>query len=497
MIESNRHIIHKLNLEVEFTSNEDVYRLTDKIYELFQEEILPYLEQLLNSIDNKDRIIRIEEINLDFGSIDPALPDHLVIAEMKELLQEQLPREFMEKSSAFSQPGSFTNAPPDDVIRAGILSPKLALIEAFKYFILTGSLHWSTTTEEFDEWERKLVEILVENDEEAVKQLRKFFHSLHQSQVKRLVLQFSFDFIKLFSKRILPASYNLVLESEELLAPFLNDLSNRMLRRFTQRLYVIYYLSVLQEVTIVPVELVRMILSESKIIAKSEFRAIQVKMQKVVSEELTVPDTLKEVIERIEISDSIIHPVKEEKSGRKLSIPYKLESESDYPEYFIENAGLVLLHPFLKPFLEEFELVKDDEFVDEASQEKAVGLLQYLVTGQTEFPEHELLLNKLLVGLDVDHPLERDFDMSEEEMQEAENLLRTAIRYWDKLKNTSPDGLRGGFLKRKGKLSLREEGWVLTVEPQQIDVLLDYIPWNISLIKLPWLEEVFRVEWTG
>ena len=75
--------------------------------------------------------------------------------------------------------------------------------------------------------------------------------------------------------------------------------------------------------------------------------------------------------------------------------------------------------------------------------------------------------------------------------------MRTDILYWTVLMSTSPDGLREGFLQREGKLTLSDHGnWKLRVEQKSIDILLGYLPWGISMVKLPWMENLLVVEWT-
>jgi hypothetical protein len=63
------------------------------------------------------------------------------------------------------------------------------------------------------------------------------------------------------------------------------------------------------------------------------------------------------------------------------------------------------------------------------------------------------------------------------------------------LRNTSPDGLRGTFLLRPGKVSLRNDDWLLQVEARTCDILLEQLPWGIGMIKLPWMEKMVWVEW--
>jgi hypothetical protein len=43
---------------------------------------------------------------------------------------------------------------------------------------------------------------------------------------------------------------------------------------------------------------------------------------------------------------------------------------------------------------------------------------------------------------------------------------------------------------------MREDGdWVLQVEANTADILLDQLPWGISMIKLPWMGMMLWVEW--
>ncbi|HRF39189.1 MAG TPA: contractile injection system tape measure protein, partial [Saprospiraceae bacterium] len=70
-----------------------------------------------------------------------------------------------------------------------------------------------------------------------------------------------------------------------------------------------------------------------------------------------------------------------------------------------------------------------------------------------------------------------------------------AIDNWGALGSTSPDGLRGNFLVRDGKLTRTDLGRLLQVEAQSYDLLLDRLPWGINMVKLPWMEDMLFVEW--
>ena len=54
----------------------------------------------------------------------------------------------------------------------------------------------------------------------------------------------------------------------------------------------------------------------------------------------------------------------------------------------VENAGLVLLWPFLPDLFQRLDLLRGGGFSSEEHQLRAVLLTQYLVTGGAEAPEH-------------------------------------------------------------------------------------------------------------
>lgn len=161
---------------------------------------------------------------------------------------------------------------------------------------------------------------------------------------------------------------------------------------------------------------------------------------------------------------------------------------------YINNAGLILLHPFLPRFFETLGISKEEEILQ---PERALSLLYYLTTGQTKIPEYELVLPKILCEFPLLMPVPADFKITKNEINEASALLEAVIKHWEVLRNTTPDGLRGTFLLRPGKLSQKEDGdWLLQVESRTFDVLLEHLPWGISMIKLPWMKNMLWVEWS-
>lgn len=162
---------------------------------------------------------------------------------------------------------------------------------------------------------------------------------------------------------------------------------------------------------------------------------------------------------------------------------------------YISNAGLILLHPFLTILFEQLKLTSDNEWIDNDAQLKAILILEYLVTGKDKHEEFDLVLNKLLCGLQPDDIVPMDLLLDESIKNECDNLLKEVIVHWCALKNTGIDALRETFLQHNGKLSQVDNGWLLTVEQKSTDILLGYLPWGFGVIKLPWMSDIIHTDW--
>jgi hypothetical protein len=179
-----------------------------------------------------------------------------------------------------------------------------------------------------------------------------------------------------------------------------------------------------------------------------------------------------------------------ESGSPEFRLPY------DVDDIAVTNAGLVILHPFLKYFFQGLELLDNAwQFTDPDNAYRAVHLLQYLVTGQQASPEYELPLNKILCGLDLAEPVPEEQELTGEQIGECHNLLQVVLQQWQALKTRKTEALRETFLKRNGVLVKGAQGWILKVERNSFDVLLDKLPWPLSLVSLPWAPQLLSVEW--
>ena len=136
------------------------------------------------------------------------------------------------------------------------------------------------------------------------------------------------------------------------------------------------------------------------------------------------------------------------------------------------------------------------KFKDKQSQIQAVHLLHYISSGElgTQI-EDTLAVPKLLCGMPISAAVPMDVKPKEQEINNANKMLKALISNWGKLGATSPDGLRNSFLSREGVIEEKENIYQLTLESSSIDVLLDFIPWNISVVKLPWMDQLIYVSW--
>jgi flagellar biosynthesis GTPase FlhF len=193
----------------------------------------------------------------------------------------------------------------------------------------------------------------------------------------------------------------------------------------------------------------------------------------------------------------------EEETTEKTKKPWQEDKEkqrfrlfNEELECYVSNAGLVLLHPFLPYLFDGLGLLdKKKKFKSEEGAFRATHLLQYLATGESATPEHELSLNKILCGLDLNEPVPYEVELSVNEKEECDNLLKVVLERWEVLKTTNIEALREGFLNRDGRLAFKGNGWNLFIERTTLDVMMDRLPWSISIIKIPWREDLIYVEW--
>jgi hypothetical protein len=470
MSAENLHIIQKQTIEIEFENIDDSFGVQNRVAQVFYEKLQPRMEVLFDEMFGKNQYVSIDKLEIDCGMLNLENWEQEFTAQATLKLKEELIQ--INRKMVDIKEIEVTNA-----------------AETLFFFLENGFLPWNKRIVSLVELER-----LLKVDEKLIIRLKKLI--LQKLNVaNRLASQFSEEFI---SKLITAYTQYRNQEAESLSAitEKVNAMESVLLRhdRIQKQLINETFLTVFASEHYKNRELEFFMFLLSKVEnydnLKSEtgeiIRKLRAKSEKhnLEKEEILTESGL---IQRREIESE-----KPETSKQKNII----ESTKPSDTIYINNAGLVLLHPFLPALFDNLTLIEEKDWFGETSVYKAVMAMQFMVTGKDETEEFDLVLNKILCGIAVDEVVPTAILPDEETKTECDVLLMEVIKHWDVLKNTSIAGFREAFLQRNGKLSKVDNGWQLLVEQKTIDILLNQLPWGIGLIKLPWMNEMLYVEWT-
>jgi len=179
---------------------------------------------------------------------------------------------------------------------------------------------------------------------------------------------------------------------------------------------------------------------------------------------------------------------------QSLSLPY--ESATSPPAIAVQLAGCILLHPYLGRLFTACNIHHDRNAINPQDLGRAAALLVFATTGNESALDFELTLIKLLLGVTSEDSL---FIipglLTDNDRTEVETLLISLVKHWSRLKNTSINGLRKSFLRRHGWLRTDQDNLQLHIDRSGADVLIDFLPFSISMVKLPWMPKPLHVNW--
>jgi len=426
------HIIHKQKVTIRTDISADAFALQNRISNLFKNDLKNKLESLFNQISPNGKILRIDKLELNLGTIS------------KKNLEAEFSKKLIEQLAAKL---SNVNDTTDNEIKIEEIEHNHSITDALIFFLQNGYMPWYGSVTNFAEWESEMLHSFSEKEWTLLIDDLKKSVSVEQNIIRRLVMQFSASFL------------------EKILLQLRDDLNTNWQSVFLEKNKVEY--DITKQST-------RFLFWHQAIIAalttanKNDFE--------------------NELLQRMtEAKAMVVNETTKNKTKRNDD----LASE----EFFTNNSGIVILHPFLFMYLKELELLKENDFINIESQHRAVLLIHYLATGETNVAEFNLLLVKLLCTVDFEEPVPNFIELTEKEKEESANLLKSVTEHWKPLNNTSAEGLQNSFFEREGKLTPTENGWLLKVEQKTIDILLDKLPWGIGIIKLPWMKHTLNVEW--
>lgn len=165
---------------------------------------------------------------------------------------------------------------------------------------------------------------------------------------------------------------------------------------------------------------------------------------------------------------------------------------SDQTSIEIDNAGLILVTPFLTRFFKNLGYLDVMRFADKTTHAKALYLLEYIAQGD-ETKSRSLALNALLCGWPFNEPLPAQIALSDVEKQLADQIMDALLAHWPMPEKMTVHELRKKFMQRQGKLKTNLHSQ-LYVFPLPQDELLKDFPWVYKRVQTPW-SGIIEVNW--
>jgi len=434
-----QHIIKKQIIDLTLNQKMDAFAVQHLVSERYWHEIVPVLQKALDGISAEDEIYYLDKLEIDLGIIN-----------VKDIEKGRWNDDVFKKVA--EQLSLLTSGPSSE---KKVKKPKtLSVAEQWLFYMEHGFLPWNIL-QISNEWYKNVLEAFAVNSV-VIEKLRSLIRT-NFIAANRIVFQHSHDFLKALLE-------TLTAEKQDKLPELVNEMAQ-----------VILFLNLMNE---------SHLLQKKQLVQKLWFQAFQISVSR--KENLNSSKLIVDLLKR---------NIPDDESGKNLSAKHSENKINLEEGIFVQHAGIVLLHPFLNMFFKNLEIVKENAFINESAHQKALFLLHYLATGLTTANEHELVIEKILCQWPLEKPVNNLIQIAADDLKEADELLTEVIYQWKILKKTSFAGLREGFLDRNGKLYTRNNNLHLQIEASAIDVLLDQLPWNLSVIKLPWMNDILRVEW--
>ncbi len=513
MITKETHIINKMYLEVNTTSKEQGYRIKDNLDAFLKEEVFPAIENKLKTLEKQvqHRILRIEKLDFEIElKNDFKLTDvkQKIVTGIENSIQEQLQKSKEQSIRVEDNLSSEENL--------DLLNTDSNTARALMYFLEKGTTPWWGNKELFSFlFDEKVLEEIFQTKS----LVNVFQEKLKKKKIrKRFIQQFSDIAIKKTLSKIFTTSGITILTPQKLdseFEEFITSVSLGLRLEIWDEIIHFFQTNNIQKlymalsrwkdvVTSKPAQNKDNISDEidEKVTkapkdSKHKFHWIEVVLKSIDNQ---FPEIRTRISQEIKTGKNIPQKLSEDivdvqfnTTNKPLEEIYEKEEEITEEGYYIENAGLILVHPFLKNFFEHCKLINNQNEIN--NSELAVHLLHYLATKQEKQPEHQMIFEKFLCNIPLHQSINRNIEISQEFKTQSEELLEAMIQNWRALKNASSDLVRNEFLQRSGKLILNGKNPKIIVERKTQDILLDRLPWNISIIKLPWKDKLIFVDW--
>ncbi|MFT3681149.1 MAG: contractile injection system tape measure protein [Ferruginibacter sp.] len=476
----NRHIVQKISLELQLRHAQNALSLQQQCAGLIKNDLVKSMDNFLDTSFPAGEIYRIPKIEIELGDITAADIEKNFVAKCMEAFIKTL-----KQNGRIEQPvqplGEIKKIDRDEY-----------LIGQLFYFMSEGRIEYSSTAVDFEEWEQQILQS-IKNKIGIFQQRLAQLIMKEAGSLDRLLLQFDDNFI---SELVAILDPGVKTAFEKLLALIKKEMS------FTEALHLktkLFSLIVMQQEYKTGINPGT---SFSPQYQHDEIRQLlnKVRHKGIIKEMLIAVADQIGITTSMQGNDEQYYKEKPAINAEEVLLRASTKEPAVNEEnssMFIDNAGVILLHPFLEAFFTAAGLMDKGNFTDNGSRERAVHLLQFLVLGRQQMPEYMLQLNKILCGVNAEMHINRFTELNEQEIKEALVLLEAVIEHWPALKNTSAAALQETFLQRRAKLSFNstDKYWKLQVEKKAVDILLNKLPWGYAYIKLPWMEYPLITDW--
>jgi hypothetical protein len=455
------HQIQRFMCDVNFDGTEvSAVSLQSKISQLHNQEIFPALEKIMDRIASQsEHHFGIDEMDIDLGIISLARLEH----DLVEVVSVAFERSLIDMLGA--------NRLPKRLEGIRLNDDSHFTMEAFVHYMRSGLLSWSFVIPEGTTLERMVTDAFAKSPEVFHESLAPVF--AEAASRKRLILQFSSTMLK----------HILTLFSSEAVPFVVEVLSVTNASNFPA--------PVVKEFQLHVWDTVLQIISEGKSV---DTKTLVKRLHSLDAIPAAIKSKLCEISKDSSIGDQPELRTKFSVRAKVQETGMELSSKNVATKgFYINNAGLIIVHPFLSRLFEHLKISTGNELL---GPNRALFFLHFIASGQSLAPEYEMALPKLLCNIPLETPVPSNVNLTMKEKTEAEAMLRAVVGHWEALRDTSIDGLRGAFLLRPGKISLKQNGdWLLQVESRAYDILMNSLPWGISMVKLPWMKSTIIVEW--
>ncbi|HEY9115163.1 MAG TPA: contractile injection system tape measure protein [Bacteroidales bacterium] len=483
MTNASKHTIGRLQIEIQAGSKKKAVALQEEISNISRNQLPEILETTFNQFDKKGSSYVIDKLVIDMGKIGYDDFKLKFPADFKKALNQKL------------KPLQMNT--PDLVLDENTIVKEETDFHIAKSYLLTGHLPWYSDSSQINlrQISKKLIR---KKSIEFVNLIR--LHCTDRNFQNRLenVIPESFykEFFSLFTQRniwkddAVFKQYLLLYRQFPFATATIKAFRILLFKSIIEVLPTDFSSESLQLETLVFSKLADKLSINTTQLVKKSSHSLKKLQAKQGSNELTTQLSL--LFHQLE--GRFKHEDKKADKQDEVQV-IQPDKEEENNSYLIFNAGLILVNPFLNELFKKLNLIENGEFINEQVQMKAVHLLQYAVTGKTGSPEHILLLNKILCGVQVNLAVPWFVKLNMKEKAETTRMITATIKNWSALKNTSAGAFRTAYMQRNGILIKTKNGWKLQVERTAYDVLLSRIPWQYEQVKLSWMKQKIETVW--